>query len=156
MMAIMAGVLRVFENLANWIVELAEKTGAADTENEGDGAAGVSAGWEERVGKGFLERGGRGVEVKARGLADLCGREDVFVELHRQFVCLLKELGRGLGREGWIGEDGEEEEEEEEEGAEVGNGEFNTDERDRLRSHEARTTMLGGGLGEGLRRELVA
>ena len=145
MMAVMAGVLRVFENIANWIVELAEKAGAADTEIEGDGVASASVGWDERGGKGFLERGGRGIEVKARGLADLCGREDVFVELHRQFVCLLKELGRGLGREAWDNEDEEHDE-----------GGFSTEEKDPLRSHGTRAEILGGGLGEGLRREVVA
>ncbi|KAI9779616.1 MAG: hypothetical protein M1839_007281 [Geoglossum umbratile] len=43
---------------------------------------------------GFLRRG---TETRAKGLAELVGREDFFVELHAVFVRLLGQLGRMLG-----------------------------------------------------------
>ncbi|KAI9844928.1 MAG: hypothetical protein M1837_005214 [Sclerophora amabilis] len=38
-------------------------------------------------------------EVRAKGLAELVGKDDLFVEVHAVFVRLLAQLGRGLG--GW-------------------------------------------------------
>jgi hypothetical protein len=43
---------------------------------------------------GFLRRGN---ETRAKGLAELVGREDFFVELHAVFVRLLGQLGLMLG-----------------------------------------------------------
>lgn len=50
-------------------------------------------------GSGFTRRmGGSGSvsALKARGLADLAGQPDIFIELHKRFVQLLFEIGVAL------------------------------------------------------------
>ncbi|KAI9894257.1 MAG: hypothetical protein M1814_004111 [Vezdaea aestivalis] len=135
-MAVSAWVLRRFEMMADWIVGMAEaasgetealrpEPGLPDVEArygdvnrigglQGSGIKGdgVSAflsgrsGWDRGEGWGA----GRQADVRARGLAELCGKEDVFVELHRQFVCLLVGIlrGGGPGGLGDLGDDWDE------------------------------------------------
>lgn len=55
-----------------------------------------SGGLLRRVGGGG-GFGGGGVALKPRGLAELVGRPDFFIELHTRFVRLLLELGVALG-----------------------------------------------------------
>ena len=55
---------------------------------------GGSGGLLRRMGGGF---GGSGVALKPRGLAELVGQPDFFIELHTRFVRLLLELGVALG-----------------------------------------------------------
>lgn len=52
--------------------------------------SGGMGGLSRRMGGGF---GGSGVSLKARGLAELVGLPDFFIELHSRFVQLLFELG---------------------------------------------------------------
>jgi hypothetical protein len=51
-------------------------------------------GLSRRMGGGF---GGSGVSLKPRGLAELVGLPDFFIEMHTRFVRLLLELGVVLG-----------------------------------------------------------
>ncbi|KAK3346779.1 vesicle coat protein [Lasiosphaeria hispida] len=55
---------------------------------------GGAGGLSRRMGGGF---GGSGVALKPRGLAELVGLPDFFIELHTRFVRLLLELGIVLG-----------------------------------------------------------
>ncbi len=55
---------------------------------------GGAGGLSRRMGAGF---GGSGVALKPRGLAELVGLPDFFIELHSRFVRLLLELGVVLG-----------------------------------------------------------
>ncbi|KAK0611521.1 vesicle coat protein [Immersiella caudata] len=55
---------------------------------------GGGGGLSRRMGGGF---GGSGVALKPRGLAELVGLPDFFIEMHSQFVRLLLELGVVLG-----------------------------------------------------------
>ncbi|GAB1317541.1 Golgi to plasma membrane transport vesicle coat [Madurella fahalii] len=55
---------------------------------------GGMGGLSRRMGGGF---GGSGVALKQRGLAELVGLPDFFIELHTKFVRLLLELGVALG-----------------------------------------------------------
>lgn len=55
---------------------------------------GGGGGLSRRMGGGF---GGSGVALKPRGLAELVGLPDFFIELHSRFVRLLLELGVVLG-----------------------------------------------------------
>lgn len=55
---------------------------------------GGMGGMSRRMGGGF---GGSGVALKPRGLAELVGLPDFFIELHTRFVRLLLELGVLLG-----------------------------------------------------------
>lgn len=51
--------------------------------------------------EGFLRRGGHATE--ARGLSDLVGKEEIFVEVHAGFVGILAGLGRRFGFDGGWG-----------------------------------------------------
>jgi hypothetical protein len=55
---------------------------------------GGMGGLSRRMGGGF---GGSGVSLKQRGLAELVGLPDFFIELHTKFVRLLLELGAEIG-----------------------------------------------------------
>jgi hypothetical protein len=55
---------------------------------------GGMGGLSRRMGAGF---GGSGVSLKQRGLAELVGLPDFFIELHTRFVRLLLELAVELG-----------------------------------------------------------
>lgn len=50
----------------------------------------ASSGWSRRMGGGY---GGPGTSLRARGLPELVGLPDFFIELHSRFVRLLLELG---------------------------------------------------------------
>ena len=52
--------------------------------------AAAGGGLSRRMGTGF---GGTGMSLRARGLAELVGLPDFFIELHSRFVRLLLELG---------------------------------------------------------------
>ncbi|RPA85439.1 hypothetical protein BJ508DRAFT_322493 [Ascobolus immersus RN42] len=73
-------------------------------------AAGMSGMTTMGIGKsggieGFLRRGAMGAGTEARGLSDLVGKEEIFVEVHAGFVGILAGLGRRFGFEGgWSGE----------------------------------------------------
>ncbi|KAL2194853.1 vesicle coat protein [Corynascus similis CBS 632.67] len=56
--------------------------------------AGGMGGLSRRMGGGF---GGAGVALKQRGLAELVGMPDFFIELHAKFVRLLLEIGVMVG-----------------------------------------------------------
>jgi hypothetical protein len=53
-------------------------------------SGGMGSGLSRRMGGGY---GPSGVSLKARGLAELVGLPDFFIELHSRFVRLLLELG---------------------------------------------------------------
>jgi hypothetical protein len=55
---------------------------------------GGGGGLSRRMGGGF---GGSGVALKPRGLAELVGLPDFFIEMHSRFVRLLLELGVVVG-----------------------------------------------------------
>ncbi|KAK0721497.1 vesicle coat protein [Apiosordaria backusii] len=57
---------------------------------------GGMGGLSRRMGGGFAGAGG-GVALKQRGLAELVGMPDFFLELHTKFVKLLLELGVAMG-----------------------------------------------------------
>lgn len=103
-----------FRELATWIQQLAEAE-AAESSPVTTGAfyGGGNQGFPQPVasafdppgasqscfhtgGSGFTRRmagGGGGSAPKARGLAELVGQPDIFLELHRKFVQLLFEVG---------------------------------------------------------------
>ncbi|KAJ4293001.1 hypothetical protein N0V88_005665 [Collariella sp. IMI 366227] len=113
-----------FRDMASWIQELAEaEAERAQAESSGSTAsspvvpgpgygsfqsdpvvppvpAGSSSflmgggGLSRRMGGGF---GGSGVALKQRGLAELAGLPDFFIELHAKFVRLLLEIGVMVG-----------------------------------------------------------
>lgn len=116
-----------FRDMATWIQALAEAeaeralgdasaTSSPITANPGSGYGGLGlaqpqsqptessggssfltggvGGLSRRLGGGY---GGGGVSLKARGLAELVGLPDFFIELHSRFVRLLLELGVVLG-----------------------------------------------------------
>lgn len=107
-----------FRDLANWIQQLAEAEAEKSSDTAGTGVSGSSMISEnptpstsmydaqasvERNGSSFLTGGigmsrrmggGAGVSsLKARGLAELVGQPDFFIELHKRFVQLLFEVG---------------------------------------------------------------
>lgn len=107
-------VLHVFAAMAGRIVDMVEKreTGACTGGGVGSigrrGSSGVGGvdGRESVPVSSFLS--GRSIDpdgyprrpdVRAKGLAELVGKEDVFVDMHAAFVHLLAQLGRNLG--GW-------------------------------------------------------
>jgi hypothetical protein len=55
---------------------------------------GGMGGLSRRMGGGF---GGSAVALKQRGLAELVGLPDFFIELHAKFVRLLLEIGVMVG-----------------------------------------------------------
>jgi len=65
---------------------------AAQFENPGGSSflSAASSGWSRRMGGGY---GGPGTSLRARGLPELVGLPDFFIELHARFVRLLLELG---------------------------------------------------------------
>ncbi|KAI1773328.1 vesicle coat protein [Hypoxylon cercidicola] len=101
-----------FRDLANWIQELAEAEAEREREREeanspvaalnaayGYGGIGDTSSFLTGGGRGgFVQRmggsmGPGGFAPKARGLAELVGLPDFFIELHSRFVQLLLELG---------------------------------------------------------------
>ncbi|KAI0116162.1 vesicle coat protein [Hypoxylon sp. NC0597] len=105
-----------FRDLANWIQELAEAEAEREREREeanspvaalnaayggvgGDGPPNDTSSFLTGGGRGgFVQRmggsmGPGGFSPKARGLAELVGLPDFFIELHSRFVQLLLELG---------------------------------------------------------------
>lgn len=57
-------------------------------------SGGMGGGLSRRMGAGYgYGYGGPGVALKARGLPELVGLPDFFLELHQKFVQLLLELG---------------------------------------------------------------
>ncbi|KAI1080962.1 vesicle coat protein [Whalleya microplaca] len=103
-----------FRDLANWIQELAEAEAEREREREEDNSpiAALNAAYGHRnETSSFLTGGGRGGYMqrmggsmgpggfapKARGLAELVGLPDFFIELHSRFVKLLLELAVVLG-----------------------------------------------------------
>ncbi|KAH8590798.1 vesicle coat protein, partial [Bisporella sp. PMI_857] len=100
-----------FRELASWIQRLAEdelerssrsSPASKDRDADRDGGTG-SRGSNSTPTSSFLMggRGGReryaGMSLKARGLAELVGMPDFFIELHARFVRLLIELGVVVG-----------------------------------------------------------
>jgi hypothetical protein len=105
-----------FRDLATWIQQLAEAEAERSATSSPVGTSlqsnatypkpqqsAFDAGAAERGGSSFLTGGsgftrrmGGGVGAsapKARGLAELVGQPDFFIELHRRFVHLLFEVG---------------------------------------------------------------
>lgn len=83
-----------FRELAGWIQGLAEAgnegEGAIDESGEGSGGGGEGG----RVRSSFLgsRDAGMGRGVRARGLAEVVGKPDFFIELHVRFVALAAQL----------------------------------------------------------------
>ncbi|KAF5022579.1 hypothetical protein F66182_5365 [Fusarium sp. NRRL 66182] len=113
-----AVVSTAFRELATWIQQLAEVEAERAAENSPIGSsmygggyappqpAVESSGGPDRGGSSFLTGGsgftrrmggGPGASApKARGLAEIVGQPDIFIELHRRFVHLLFEVGVNL------------------------------------------------------------
>lgn len=87
-----------FRDLAAWIQGLAE---SELEKSEGSmSPRPVGEGTHSTPTSSFLSGRSRGMASmgpKARGLAELVGLPDFFIELHRRFVLLLVELGLLLG-----------------------------------------------------------
>lgn len=92
-----------FRELAGWIQGLAEagnsESGIAEGVDEEGGGGGGGAGnrgreGEPRIRSSFLGSRGdeRGRGVRARGLAEVVGKPDFFIELHVRFVALAAQL----------------------------------------------------------------
>lgn len=91
-----------FRELAGWIQGLAEagnsENGIAEGFDEDGGGRGDGGdgGGGARVRSSFLGSGGgrddRGRGVRARGLAEVVGKPDFFIELHVRFVALAAQL----------------------------------------------------------------
>ncbi|KPM42460.1 hypothetical protein AK830_g4080 [Neonectria ditissima] len=114
-----AVVSAAFRDLAGWIQQLAEAEAerAADASPIGSNIYGGGPAPKQPAaepsaapdrggssfltgGSGFTRRmgGGGGASApKARGLAEIVGQPDIFIELHRRFVHLLFEVGVTLG-----------------------------------------------------------
>ncbi|KAM5345635.1 hypothetical protein ACJ41O_011496 [Fusarium nematophilum] len=110
-----AVVAAAFRDLATWIQQLAEAEAERAAENSPIGSsiygggyapqqsAVESTGGPDRGGSSFLTGGsgftrrmggGPGASApKARGLAEIVGQPDIFIELHKRFVHLLFEVG---------------------------------------------------------------
>lgn len=97
-------VLHVFAGMASRIVDMVDKREELVRGDGGGGGGGGPDGKTCTPVSSFLS--GRGVDpdgqprtrqVRAKGLAELVGKEDFFVEVHAVFVQLLAQLGRGLG-----------------------------------------------------------
>lgn len=96
-----------FKELALWIQGLAEaeleraETLASPKSNGGDGPNGSSNNTPTSSFLSGRNRGGdgkfAGVSLRARGLAELVGLPDFFIELHARFVRLLVELSLLVG-----------------------------------------------------------
>lgn len=67
-----------------------DDAGSGNTTGSGFLSGGMGGGMSRRMGGGY---GPSGVSLKARGLAELVGLPDFFIELHSRFVRLLLELG---------------------------------------------------------------
>lgn len=89
-----------FRELAGWIQGLAEggnsESGIAEGIDEEGGAGASNRGreGEPRIRSSFLGSRGdeRGRGVRARGLAEVVGKPDFFIELHVRFVALAAQL----------------------------------------------------------------
>ncbi|KAI9752709.1 MAG: hypothetical protein M1815_000360 [Lichina confinis] len=105
-------ILHVFAGMASRIVQMAERREAAACTAGGGGAGSSSSDASSILSRdsvpvsSFLS--GRSVDpdghprradVRAKGLAELAGKENIFVDMHAAFVHLLAQLGRNLG--GW-------------------------------------------------------
>lgn len=105
-----------FRDLASWIQQLAEAEAEKAAEASPLGGSQHHSSYptmikperegQDRGGSSFLTGGGGfsrrmgggpgGVSLKARGLAELVGMPDFFIELHAKFVKLMLELGVAL------------------------------------------------------------
>ncbi|KAK1498292.1 hypothetical protein CTAM01_07510 [Colletotrichum tamarilloi] len=105
-----------FRDLASWIQQLAEAEAEKAAEASPLGGPQHHSSYptmikperegQDRGGSSFLTGGGGfsrrmgggpgGVSLKARGLAELVGKPDFFIELHAKFVKLMLELGVAL------------------------------------------------------------
>ncbi|KFY06241.1 hypothetical protein V492_08104, partial [Pseudogymnoascus sp. VKM F-4246] len=86
-----------FRELAGWIQGLAEAGNSESLSEEGaDGEGGDRGGRAEgegRIRSSFLgSRDDRGRGVRSRGLAEVVGKPDFFIELHVRFVALAAQL----------------------------------------------------------------
>lgn len=87
-----------FRELAGWIQGLAEAGNSENSIGEGgpDGEGGEGDGRGEggrRIRSSFLgSRDDRGRGVRSRGLAEVVGKPDFFIELHVRFVALAAQL----------------------------------------------------------------
>ena len=82
-----------FRDLAAWITALAEAEAEKGAESPRGGAGqGLSEG-SFLSGGAFARRGGAGMKVRQRGLAEVVGCPDFFIQLHIRFVRILRELG---------------------------------------------------------------
>ncbi|XP_044722168.1 vesicle coat protein involved in golgi to plasma membrane transport domain-containing protein [Hirsutella rhossiliensis] len=100
-----AMVSAAFRDLATWIQQLAEAEAERTRESSPIGSVLHNGAWIPPPtifltgGSGFARRmGGPGgtSSLKARGLAELVGQPDFFIELHGKFIRLLLEVGVAL------------------------------------------------------------
>lgn len=115
-----AVISNAFRDMATWIQQLAEAEAERTAESSPIGSVLYGGGHHSQPpstfetpaavdrsassfltgGSGFARRmGGSGSAsaLKARGLAELVGQPDFFIELHKKFVQLLFEVGVTLG-----------------------------------------------------------
>jgi hypothetical protein len=94
-----------FRELAAWIQGLAEaELDRAEISRASDRSAGAAASSSGHTptssflsGRSRGSDGKAGMSLRARGLAEIVGLPDFFIELHTHFVRLLIELGMLLG-----------------------------------------------------------
>lgn len=110
-----AVVAAAFRDMATWIQQLAEAQAEQAAEVSPIGSALYGGGYSSQQppveapgagdrgvssfltgGSGFTRRmgsGGGASAPKARGLAEIVGQSDIFIQLHKRFVHLLFEVG---------------------------------------------------------------
>lgn len=82
-----------FRDLAGWITALAEAEAERGVESPKTGQGSVLGEGSFLSGGAFARRGGPGTKVRQRGLAEVVGCPDFFIQLHIRFVRILRELG---------------------------------------------------------------
>jgi len=91
-----------FRDLAAWIQGLAEAEQERSGSPHGDSRGGTNNSTPQSSFLTGRSRGSdskfAGMSLRARGLAELVGMPDFFLELHQKFVRLLIELGIFLGQ----------------------------------------------------------
>lgn len=87
-----------FRDLAAWIQSLAEnELEKSESPKEISRNSTPTSSFLSGRRGGYGYEGGRGMVPKSRGLAEIVGLPDFFIELHARFVRLLIELGVLLG-----------------------------------------------------------
>lgn len=91
-----AAITTLFQNIVHEITQLAAEKQSLLAANSASSSPSPNASVASRGPEGFLRRR-HGAEGKQSGLAELCGKEGLFVDLHARFVCLLSHLTKVYG-----------------------------------------------------------